>query len=66
MRRRTCGVKASHWFKRTQIPQASLVMAHEEGPKGMFGDEKTFKKYLYEMYEMVKFIYEERNSRLQG
>ena len=52
--------------RRTLILQASLVMAHEEGPKGMSEDERTFRKYFFEMSKMVKVIYEERNSRLQG
>ena len=32
----------------------------------MFEDEKTFRKEFFEMTKMVKFIYEETNSRLQG
>ena len=30
--------------RRTHTPQASIVMAHEEGPEGMFEDEKIFRK----------------------
>lgn len=32
----------------------------------MFEDEKTFRKAFFEMYEMVKVLYEEGNSRLYG
>jgi len=41
-------------------------MAHEEGLEGMSKDEITFRKDFFEMSEMVKFLYEERNLRLQG
>lgn len=47
-------------------PQASIVMEHEEVPKEMFEDEKTFRKELFDMSEMVKVLYEERNSILYG
>jgi hypothetical protein len=50
--------------RRTNTPQASIVMAHEEGPEGMSEDERTFRKAFFEMSEMVKVLYEERNSRL--
>ena len=52
--------------KRKNAPQASIVMVHEEGPKGMSEDEITFRKAFFEMYETLKVLYEERNSRLYG
>lgn len=52
--------------RRTCIPQASPFMAHEEGPEGDFEGERTFSKTFFEMSEMVKFLYEERNSMLKG
>jgi len=52
--------------RRTNTPQASIVVAHEEGPEGMNEDEKIFRKEFFEMSEMVKVLYEERNSRLHG
>jgi len=52
--------------RRTNTPQGSIAMAHEEGPEGMSEDEKTFRKEFFEMSEMVKVLYEERNSRLYG
>ena len=39
-------------------------MAHEEGHEGMPEDESTFIKAFFEIFEMVKAPYEERNSRL--
>jgi len=50
--------------RRTHISQYSLVMAHEEGHEGMPEDESTFIKAFFEIFEMVKAPYEERNSRL--
>jgi len=52
--------------RKPHIPQASLVMAHEEGHEGMSEDERTFRKMFFEMYEMVKVIFEEINTGLQG
>ena len=52
--------------RKTHISQASPVMAHEEGLEGMSEDERNFRKNLFEMSEMVKALYEERNSRLRG
>ena len=50
-----------------QVSQnASPVMTHEGEPNNMTEDERDFRKLLFEITEMVKFIYEERNSRLQG
>ena len=47
--------------RRTNIHQASMVMAHEEGPEGMFEDEIHFRKSFFEMSKLVKVLYEERN-----
>ena len=52
--------------RRKNTPQASRVMAHEEGPKGYFEDERTFRNSFFEMSKMVKVLYEERNARLYG
>ena len=52
--------------RRINTPQASIAMPHEEGPEGMFEDEKNFRKSFFEMSEMVKLLYEERNSKLYG
>jgi len=42
------------------------IMSHEGEPTNMTEDEKTFKKAFFDMTKMVKVLYEERNSRLQG
>lgn len=52
--------------RKPHIPQASQVMAHEEGHMGMSEDERTFRKSFFEISEMVKVLFEERNTRLQG
>lgn len=41
-------------------------MSHEIEPTNMTKDEKTFRKDLFDMIEMVKVLYEERNSKLEG
>ena len=41
-------------------------MAHEESHGNLPSEEETFRKYFYEMTEMVKFLFQERNARLQG
>ena len=41
-------------------------MAHEESHGTLPSEEETFRKYFYDMTEMVKFLFEERNARLQG
>ena len=50
--------------RRTNTPQASIVVAHEEGPEGMNEDENIFRKAFFEMSEMVKVFNEDRNSKL--
>ena len=41
-------------------------MSHEGEPTNMTEDEKTLRKAFFDMIEMVKVLYEERNTRLQG
>ena len=48
------------------VPEASVVRAHEGEPNNMSEDENTFRKSFLDMTQMVKVIYEERNTRLQG
>ena len=50
-------------LRRSQNPQ---VMAHEEGKELMSEDERAFRKAFYDMFEMVKVLYNERTTRLQG
>lgn len=50
-----------------QVVVESLVsMSHEGEPTNMTEDEKVFRKAFFDMTEMVKVLYEERNIRLQG
>ena len=53
-----------------KLPQASRryspSMAHEESHGTLPSEDETVRKYFYDMIEMVKFLFEERNSRLQG
>ena len=42
------------------------IMSHEGGPTNMTEDEKTFRKDFFDMTEMVKVLYEERITSLQG
>ena len=41
-------------------------MSHEGGIENVSEDEKDFRKVFFDMTEMVKVLYEERNTRLQG
>ena len=41
------------------------IMSHEREPTNMTEDEKTFRKAFFDMTKMEKFLYEERNTRLQ-
>ena len=50
--------------RRTNTPQATIVVAHEEGLEGMNEYENFFRKAFFEMSEMVKVLYEERNSNV--
>ena len=45
--------------------EASVSMSHEGGNDNMTEEEKAFRKYLFDMIDMVKVLYEERNTRLQ-
>jgi hypothetical protein len=51
-------------------PQASRrhspSMASEESHEIPTSEDETFRKSFYDMTEMVKVLFEERNSRLQG
>jgi len=49
--------------RRSQTP---LVMVHEEGQGMTSEDERAFRKDFYDMSEMVKVLYNERETRLQG
>ena len=44
----------------------SVSMSHEGEPANMTEDEKVFRKAFFDMTEMVKVLYEERNTRLRG
>ena len=48
------------------VPKDLVSMSHEGGNDNMTEDEKAFMKAFFDMIEMVKVLYEERNSRLQG
>ena len=48
------------------VHEASVSISHEGGVDNMLEDEKTLKKYFFDMTEMAKVLYEERNSRFQG
>ena len=41
-------------------------MAHEETHATLTSEDATFRKTFYDMIEMVKVLFEERNERLQG
>ena len=48
------------------VPEASVRISLEGGNDNMTEDEKDFRKDLFNMTNMVKVLYEERNTRLQG
>jgi hypothetical protein len=54
----------------THLPQASRrnspSMAHEESHEIPISEDETFRKSFYDMIEMVKVLFEEKNARLQG
>lgn len=52
--------------RRSPTPKDPPVMAHEEGYELMSEDERSFRKDFYDMFEMVKVLYNERTTRLQG
>ena len=41
-------------------------MAHEGEPENFSKHEKDFRKAFFDMTQMVKFLYEERSTMLQG
>lgn len=49
-----------------QVAVETLVSMSHEGEPTMIEDEKVFKKDLFDIIEMVKVLYEERNTILQG
>lgn len=46
--------------------EASTSMSHEEELVNMSKDEKVFRKAFFDMTKMVKVLYEERYTRVQG
>ena len=48
------------------VLEASESMYHEEGNGNMTEDEKDFRKALFDMKNIIKVLYGERNTRLQG
>ena len=46
------------------VVEALVSMSHEGGNDNMSEGEKDFRKYIFDMAEMVKVLYEERNTRL--
>ena len=46
--------------------EASVCMSHEGESTNMTEDETVFRKTFFDMTEMVKVLYEERNTRMQG
>jgi hypothetical protein len=67
-RRSTCRSKFSTVKKENyQITSSfSPSMAHEESHGTLPSEEETFRKSFYDITEMVKVLFEERNARLQG
>ena len=47
-------------------PEASTIMSHEGEPDNITKDEKAFIKELFDMKQIVRAIYEDINTRLQG
>ena len=63
--------RRAHFLQYSQVspqmsPNASLVMEHARDSDNMIEDNKAFRKSFFDMTKMVKLLYEERNSRLQG
>ena len=46
--------------------EALVTMSHEQGNDNMSEDEKDFRKAFFDMTNMGKVLYEERNTRLHG
>ena len=49
-----------------QVEFESSVNMYHEGEPIMIEEERSFKKEFFDMVEMVKVLYEERNLRMQG
>ena len=51
------------------VPEAELeskaIMSEEREIEGL-SEEEAFKKYFYDLTDMVRVIYEERNTRMAG
>ena len=47
-------------------PEALEITSHEGELENMLEYEKDFRKSFFDMTKMVKVLYEERNTRLQG
>ena len=41
-------------------------MDHEESHENLTSQDETFRKDFYDMIEMMKVLFEERNARFQG
>jgi len=50
----------------SKVAVESLETMSHEGEPTMTEDEKTFRKDFFDMTDMMKVLYEEKNSRLQG
>jgi len=48
------------------VVETPEITSHEGEPMNMTKDEKTFRKAFFDMTKMVKVLYEEKNTRLQG
>ena len=48
------------------VVETSVSMSHEGDPANMTENEKSFRKTFFDMIQMVKSLFEERNTRLQG
>ena len=59
--RRTHLPQSPPQFSPEVVPKALVSMCHEGGDDNMLDEDKTFRKYLFDMTQMVKVLYEERN-----
>lgn len=48
------------------VHESSVRMSHEGGPDNMSEDEKDFRKEFFDVTHMVKVLYKERSTTLQG
>jgi hypothetical protein len=47
-------------------PESLAIMSGQREPEGPSSEEEEFKKAFYTLTEMVKVLYEERNTRMVG